>query len=204
MRLYLDKNTYLNLDNLKHRYKSLNDVEIKDFEDDILSLVSTDIENIYCQLKTQDTIVFYLRSPQQISLLAELISKDFKAGSTTLRLSLSELLMNSLEHGNLNIDSKTKNAMISAGNYYDLLDHLVDSNTDKYITLEYKMDDDRSITIKDLGNGFEYEQHINHNNLEYNSGYSGRGIQMAKLELPKNKASFEYLEDGTKLKIRFK
>jgi|TARA_Y100001960_G_C14710497_1_gene846732 anti-sigma regulatory factor (Ser/Thr protein kinase) len=205
MKIYLDKHTHYNVDNLKHRYKCLEDIQVKEFEMNLLDKVSDDIENIYCQLVAKETISFYIRSPQQICYIAEQIAKDFNSNPFTLRLSLSELLMNSLEHGNLNIDSNTKNTMISAGNYYDLLEHLVESNNDKYITLEYKMDNPKSIIIKDQGEGFCYQHYIkSSDDLDENSTYSGRGIQIASIELPKNKASFEYLEDGTKLKIKFK
>jgi len=203
MKIYLNKQTHYNLDNLKHRYKCLEDLEIKEFERDLDDLISDDLDNVYCQLKEKETLNFFLRSPQQISYLAKQIAKDFTNNSSTLRLSLSELLMNSLEHGNLKIDSNTKNEMISAGSYYDLLEHLVESNNNKFIEVEYKLNEPKEIRIKDQGEGFCYQHYIEANDIEENSTYSGRGIQIASVELPKNKAKFKYHEGGTKLIIQF-
>tara|TARA_Y100001960_G_scaffold305170_1_gene359055 strand:+ start:2682 stop:3296 length:615 start_codon:yes stop_codon:yes gene_type:complete len=203
MKIYLDKKSFYNLENLKHRHKCLENIEIKDFETALVNLVSTDLENIYCQQTQKETLNFYLRSPQQISYLAKQISEDFNNHGATLRLSLSELMMNSLEHGNLRIDSLTKNQMMLDGSYYDLLENLIDSNKFKHIEVEYKLDAPKRIVIKDKGDGFDFEEYLARMNMAENDEYSGRGLQIAKEELPKNQAKFAYLDEGKTLVIDF-
>lgn len=203
MDIYLDSRAFYSLDNLKNTYKCLEDIEIKDFKRALVNLVSTDLDNIYCQLTQKQTISFYLRTPQQISFLAKQISQDFNAHAPTLRLSLSELMMNSLEHGNLGIDTKHKNKMMLDGSYYDFLENLIDKNKKKWIELEYKLDNPKSITIKDKGRGFDFKEYLSRMNLAENDEYSGRGLQIAKQELPKNHAKFTYFDKGKTLVIDF-
>lgn len=203
MKIYLDRKSYYNLDNLKHRYKCLENTEIKDFEISLENMIATDLDNVYCQLIHKETVSFYLRSPQQISFLAKQIANDFNSHGATLRLSLSELMMNSLEHGNLRIDSNTKNEMIADGSYYDLLDNLIESNKHRYIEVEYKLDSPRKIIVKDQGDGFAFEEYLARHDIAENDEYCGRGIQIASVELPKNNATFGYLENGKTLVINF-
>lgn len=203
MKLYLDNRTDTSIEDLKADFKSLTLLEEKRFEVSVFDLIEQDLDNIYSQVIKNDTINFYIRSPQQISFLAKQISQDFDAHHSTLRLSLSELLMNSLEHGNLRIDSNTKNEMITNGNYYDLIEHLIETNNSKFIEVKYKFTHPKSITITDQGDGFHYQDYLRRADLAENEAYSGRGIQIASIELPKNKATFQYFEKGKKLIINF-
>lgn len=203
MKLYIDNRTDMDLDSLKNNYRSLEHIEEKRFETPVFDIIEQDLDNIYSQIVRNDTVNFYLRSPQQISFLAKQISQDFSNNNTTLRLSLSELLMNSLEHGNLKIDSTTKNEMITAGSYYDLIEHLIETNNSKFIEVKYKFTSPKAITITDQGDGFKYEEYLAKNDMSENNAYCGRGIQIASVELPKNKATFEYFEKGKKLIINF-
>lgn len=203
MKIYLNKKSFYNLENLKHRHKCLENTEIKDFEATLENLIGHDLNNIYAELIHKETVKFYLRSPQQIGFLAKQIARDFNSHGATLRLSLSELMMNSLEHGNLRIDSTTKNEMIAAGSYYDLLDNLIESNKAKFIEVEYKLDTPKKIIIKDQGDGFAFAEYLARNDIKENNEYCGRGIQIASVELPKNHATFGYLDEGTTLVINF-
>lgn len=203
MKIYLDKRAFYNLENLKHRYKCLENTEIKDFKEDLITLVASDLDNIYCKLNKKETITFYLRSPQQICMLAKQVSQDFNSHGPTLRLSLNELMMNSLEHGNLGIDTLTKNQMMLDGSYYDLLENLIESNNSKYIEIEYKLSEPKQITIKDQGDGFDFKRCLKGMDMASNDEYSGRGLQIARDELPKNHAKFTYFDDGKALVIDF-
>ena len=96
----------------------------------VLRKIRTIIENQRPLLNTENDVVEKRKkyknektSPEVNSLLNNLaaeklfmaskIAKDFNSNPFTLRLSLSELLMNSLEHGNLNIDSNTKTTLLN-------------------------------------------------------------------------------------------
>jgi hypothetical protein len=203
MIIYLDEKSFNNFDVLKNEYKFLEDSEVKSLNQNIKKHMAEDLDNIYARFCVGNTINFYIRSPQQISFLAKQIAKDFQYHEKTLRLSLSELMMNSLEHGNLRIDSSTKNDMISDGSYYDLLSDLIKSNEKQYIKVEYKIDYPKQIVIKDQGSGFNFKDYLSRHNMQENDAYSGRGIQIASVELPKNKATFSYAENGNTLIIDF-
>lgn len=94
----------------------------------------------------------------------------------------SELLMNAYEHGNLNINSDQKNALILEGDYED---HLAEQeaicNKRIYISIyniPSKINDYLYIKIRDEGEGFD--SNVLKNLLYNNKQFNGRGIYMTK------------------------
>lgn len=203
MKIFIDEVSLGQIEKLKKERKSLDFLEGRNLKFSIKDLVSSDLSNIYSKLIDSETISFFLRSPQQINFFCKQVSKDFVQNPINLRIGLNELLMNSLEHGNFQIDKETKNTMISAGAYYDLLENLVETNSTKYIEVQYKLTSPKKIIIIDQGVGFEYKTFLEENSIE-KADYCGRGIYIASLELPKNNAEFIYKDKGNKLEINFR
>ncbi|MCB1192069.1 MAG: ATP-binding protein [Leptospiraceae bacterium] len=110
------------------------------------------------------------------------------AGTETaldLKLCLRELLVNSMEHGNLGINFDEKSEALMEDTYFQLLIYrqLKPENIKKRITIEYSLIPEKiEISITDEGEGF------NHKNILTRSKYDpstmvlghGRGIMMAK------------------------
>lgn len=201
MKIYVN-NQELKVSQISNNHHSLDCIINKHFEQDIDQLTTSDLKNIYGKFLDFERLVLNIRSPKQINFISKQIIKDFN-NSNNLRLSISELLMNSLEHGSLHISSNTKNEMIADGIYYDILEHLVKTNTEKFITLEYKFTAPRHIIITDKGKGFNYKSYLKNAENPDSSAYSGRGISIVLKELPKESAKFEYQENGKKIVISF-
>jgi len=202
MQIYIDRKKSETVEKLKNQTQSLATLETRPFDISLDKLVATDLNNVYAELTDEYKINFYLRSPQQINFICKEIAKDFGSFGINLRIGLNELLMNSLEHGNFQIDKETKNTMISTGSYYELLERLIKDNSSKFIELQYNTQHPKNITIIDQGKGFEFENYVNKQDIA-DTQYCGRGIFIASQELPKNDASFSYHNDGKKLIIAF-
>jgi DNA-binding response OmpR family regulator len=81
------------------------------------------------------------------------------ADKDNLKTALSELVLNAIEHGNLNISSREKAAAAERGEYKKLID---ERRTDpryahRVVTLDVYMDHEKLVyTISDQGDGFDY------------------------------------------------
>lgn len=96
---------------------------------------------------------------------------------------LSELIINGIEHGNLNITYDEKTFLIKEDTLYEEIDKrlTLDSNKDKKVRVEYhRNENDIRFVITDEGNGFDYESFIDLDLSQILDSH-GRGIAMAKL-----------------------
>lgn len=94
--------------------------------------------------------------------------------------SLSEVMLNSLEHGNLGIGLNTKTNLIRTRSYKNKLANMIAENKAKQIMVDVKINDKEVIVkISDQGNGFDYKKFA-----EFNSdniiNFCGRGIYLAR------------------------
>jgi len=93
-----------------------------------------------------------------------------------------ELLLNSIEHGNLGITYDEKTELIKEGDYMDkLVTKLGEPKfKDKYVEVNFKKTDDNlRVTIIDMGQGFDFEKYLvlDRERLFHSHG---KGILMAK------------------------
>ncbi len=103
-----------------------------------------------------------------------------------VRICVREIIINSIEHGNLNIDYETKTKLRStSGGYFSFLQERQNNPNykDKRVTVWYFLKSDRvSFLIKDEGKGFDHKKLLADNaenaNLHFLS--HGRGIFMTK------------------------
>ena len=133
-----------------------------------------------------------------MDMINRLVNLDRKS-LLSIRLSLYEMIMNAMEHGNLEIDYHEKK---------DLLDRIIDyhkyllerassppfSERKVLVTYHYKKDNLR-FEIEDEGRGFKPDQIPVVDNASTMSNLSGRGIFITKL----NVDSIEYNDKGNKV-----
>jgi len=103
--------------------------------------------------------------------------------TTLLRIALREMLLNSIEHGNLDISYHIKSEILDNDRYFEFIARRQEDPKfrDKKIFIEYNLTPERVVyVIKDDGNGFDHKNMIdnalsmsNENLLSH-----GRGISM--------------------------
>jgi len=97
-----------------------------------------------------------------------------------LKMALGEIILNSIEHGNLNISMSEKSDAIQKGIYSDFLKERMTNldYADRVITLSVHMDSEKLVyDISDQGNGFDYKNIFNSD--PYSHFGSGLGLRIA-------------------------
>lgn len=96
---------------------------------------------------------------------------------------LSELMINAVEHGNLNISYEEKGRLLIDGIWREEVERrqLLQENKDKYVEVYYSREPDCiEVKIKDQGEGFEWKEYLDIT-PDRATHYHGRGIAMARL-----------------------
>lgn len=111
----------------------------------------------------------------------------FLAGSFNDRESVAkgifELILNAIEHGNLEIGFAAKANMLAAGNWQESVRDLLDSPfyRDRRVTVKFrKTPEGLHLTIADNGPGFDWKLYVQ-GNPTLNDKPNGRGIAFANL-----------------------
>ncbi|MCP4133955.1 MAG: PAS domain-containing protein [bacterium] len=102
-----------------------------------------------------------------------------------LRVGLREIIINAIEHGNLNITFNDKSRALMNNNYFDFIASRRSDPRygDKQVKIEYSIDSEKVIyTISDEGKGFDHETVLNAKISLKNDEVlaHGRGIMMTK------------------------
>jgi len=135
-----------------------------------------------CFIIENDLLAVPLYSSIGATILAQrgLINPDMKM---LLQLSLAELIVNAIEHGNCGISYEEKNKSLEAGiSHVDLIaekckDPAIQA---KRVTFNWEIKPERSVfIITDEGNGFDVKAHIAKVNKQDGLSLHGRGIRMA-------------------------
>ncbi len=108
-------------------------------------------------------------------------SSDIKMTQIALR----EIIINAIEHGNLNISFEEKTESLIEDRYFELLRsrQLEPQNINKKVTIEYSVSREKVIyIISDDGAGFNFESYMNDTSKDPNESFlaHGRGITMTK------------------------
>ena len=96
---------------------------------------------------------------------------------------ISELLINAIEHGNLNIGYTEKSRLKHSGMWEKEIAHRLTrpDYKDKMVAVAFRKQDKMiTITIRDEGNGFDWSDYLEFH-PERMFDYNGRGIAMAKV-----------------------
>lgn len=125
---------------------------------------------------------FEIKTMDEAQSLAYLLANSFPDPERVV-LGLSEILMNAVEHGNLKIGYKAKSDLMVAGNFLNEAKKRSElpENKNKKVRVSFELSDyDASVTIKDDGDGFNWEEFIDLR-PERATKPNGRGIVMAKM-----------------------
>ncbi len=118
--------------------------------------------------------------------LTSLLSKYLNPAKVKLlRIALREILINAIEHGNLDISFKEKSESLADDNYMKLISvrQRDKKYKDKKVTVDYSIDKNKLICrITDDGNGFDHKKILSMSAEEINdkSLQHGRGINMSR------------------------
>lgn len=185
----------------------------KPFEEDVLvSIVKTavddyrnyrilqdEIEQQGVSLSLLESAHFRFKTLDESRVLIKLLAAACPEPDK-VTMGLSELLINAVEHGNLNITYTDKSELLNTQTWDQEILHRLSlpEYSSRYVTVDLERLDDRiNFVIKDQGDGFEWEKY-----LEFSSDRAtdchGRGIAMA------NMMSFdevEYFGKGNEVKV---
>lgn len=125
---------------------------------------------------------FRLRTPDEAQNLALLLGALY-ATPELAASGLYELMLNAVEHGNLEIGHELKTRLVQEGAWQAEVDRrlALAENRDKNITVRFRRDRGRiEVTIADTGNGFDWHPFMEIEPSRATQG-SGRGIAKAAL-----------------------
>ncbi|WP_434632146.1 response regulator [Chromobacterium sp. CV08] len=114
---------------------------------------------------------------------------------------LFELLVNAIEHGNLDISYEQKSQLIAGGDWEKELERRLQASeySERMVTVEFKLDGDQlQFVVEDMGAGFDWEYYQNAEPASLMNTH-GRGILIAR------KLSFDslhYENGGTRVIAR--
>ncbi len=132
---------------------------------------------------------FSFRTIEEGRLIANYLAKIDPAASKAV-IGLSELLTNSVEHGNLGITYQEKTDFVNNGVWQNEIERrlALPENLEKYVTLRFESkNNELSFLIKDQGDGFDWGTYLEISPDRIFDNH-GRGIAMARVQ------SFDYLE----------
>ena len=140
----------------------------------------------------------YITLAEQVSqrITSNLVKYIDTAEAFNVRICVREIIINSIEHGNLNIDYGTKTELRKTkGRYFQFLqERQNDPNyRDRKVTVWYSLKSNRvSFLIKDEGKGFDHQKLLADNAETANVNFldHGRGIFMTKNTFDKIKYNF--------------
>lgn len=101
-----------------------------------------------------------------------------------VRMALRELLLNAIEHGNLNLTFEEKSEVIEQQTYLKIIQERQSDSRyhDKHVLVEYRLNEQEVVyTITDEGNGFDFNAVINRDLASEVDNYipHGRGLILA-------------------------
>lgn len=132
---------------------------------------------------------FILHTPKEADALAILLGSGFEK-SAAVAMGLSELLINAIEHGNLELDYANKSDLIAEGQWDNVIGGRLGSEAyrDRKITVDVTRNISKTVfTITDEGKGFNWRNYVDLT-MDRVFDTHGRGIAMAK------KLAFDELE----------
>jgi len=134
------------------------------------------------------------------ALAAELANRA--ASPSMAVIGLTELLINAVEHGNLEIDYATKSQLLEAGQWHEEVERRLTepAYADRMVSVECQfIHPVATITIRDQGQGFVWDNYLE---MRPDRAFDlhGRGIAMAK---QLSFSAVEYLGKGNVVRVTF-
>lgn len=134
------------------------------------------------------TIGNHLTSAEEVSqrITENLIKYTDVRQINLIRLALREVIINSIEHGNLGITFSEKSDAMAHDNYFNFISERQNhpDHKDKKVYISYSLDAEKvEYTISDEGTGFDFENALEGSNAKTANSEMlahGRGLAMAK------------------------
>lgn len=123
---------------------------------------------------------FTLQSLKEAEALTTMLSLACPEPSA-VALGLSELLVNAIEHGNLNITYQEKSKLLETGNWNAEIERRLKDERykDRLVEILFqRVENQIEITITDQGNGFDWNKYLT-DDADKGSDMHGRGIAVA-------------------------
>jgi len=166
------------------------------YEDTLLSFIDSE--------RIEFTISNYLRNAELVSqqVTSHLGKHMNPISQTEIRTSLREIIINAIEHGNLNIGFDEKSQALLEGNYLEFLHKRQEDPryNRKVIKIDYVLTDDYvAYRVTDEGNGFDHKKILEKPIEELNEAHEqhGRGIYLTKSVFDR----IEYNEVGNQVRL---
>lgn len=164
-----------------------------DFDEtrEVLATMSSQYEDTIIQLIESEKIELsmnnYLRNAELVSqkITSQLSKYLSNIEQTEVRSSVREIIINAVEHGNLNISFGEKSKALMEGNYLEFLQKRQEDPrySQKRVKIEYSFTKEFvAYRITDEGRGFDHKKHMEKSIDEMNEAHiqHGRGILMTK------------------------
>ncbi|WP_291844275.1 ATP-binding protein [Maricaulis sp.] len=151
----------------------------KEFHDQVMTLKS-DVARRKSAIGTIITGQFVLRTLDEARNLATMLALACP-NADLVAVGLQELLINAVEHGNLEIDAAMKQDLLMSGRWRaEVETRLADpAYSDRVVIVSFQRSERIiSLTVQDEGGGFDHESYLSAD--PPGEGYRGRGIAMAR------------------------
>lgn len=124
---------------------------------------------------------FQVRTLQEAAALGKLLSSAYPDADLVV-VGLTELLINAVEHGNLEIGYQTKSALIANGQWLDEIERRLATPpySGRYVDVMFqRQPGEIRLNVKDQGQGFDWQRYMDiHPDRVYDT--HGRGIAIAR------------------------
>jgi len=135
---------------------------------------------LVCNLVNE--IEFHFKTLEEADTLARMISNLYPTPVKVI-MGVTELLINSVEHGNLEISYAEKTELITNGHWSDEIHNRLKQKQyqDKYTSVKFSYcKSEIKLTIKDQGNGFDFKKYLTVDPARAFDPH-GRGIAVAAM-----------------------
>ncbi|MGV3667895.1 MAG: 7TM diverse intracellular signaling domain-containing protein [Leptospira bouyouniensis] len=185
-------------------------IQYIDFDEtrEVLMTLSPEYEDTIIQLIDSEKIELsmnnYLRNAELVSqkITAQLAKYLSTIEQTEVRSSVREIIINAVEHGNLNISFEEKSKALTEGNYLEFLQKRQEDPRyrHKKVKIEYSFSSEFvAFRITDEGRGFDHKKHMEKSIDDMNEAHvqHGRGILMTKSVFDR----IEYNDKGNQVSL---
>lgn len=165
-------------------------------------LLRNDLVKAVTGIKSCEQAEFHFKTLEEAQALALLLA-TLAPEKKLLRLGLSELFINAVEHGNLGISAADKLALKRKGQWLDEIESrlLQKDYADKHVRLKFSRDNKEiHLSLLDEGKGFDWRKVLGMTLKQKGADIAGRGILIAKKS---GLDRLEYLGCGNELTCSF-
>lgn len=159
----------------------------------IYSQIQKTLQGNASSMQLLEEATFKFRTLDDVHSIAMLVASACPASDRSMG-GLFELMLNAVEHGNLNIGYEDKSTLTKTGKWETEIDRrqALSINKDKYAQINFRRKKDYiELTISDTGEGFDWKSYLEFDVQRILDSH-GRGIAIA------NNISFDHLEYSSK------